>query len=178
MKLTWFGGSSFRIHIGGEIIVVDAEAAPPPADVTELRSGAGREIALRTLGDLPAIDAAGWHPPRPVSPLDADDAPTGLTIGQVDGQGLLLHATGEPPLLLSGGAIRAAGRWSREAVVVAHGKAVRAPEVPIDLLEVLAPKLLLLAASESELGQLFPALRQHLGGTALVALEAGLALEA
>ncbi|HEV7278204.1 MAG TPA: hypothetical protein VGN80_18150 [Devosiaceae bacterium] len=178
MKLTWFGGSTFRIHIGGQIIVTDADRAAAPVDVTELRSGADREIALGDLGRLPAIDGTGWRPPRAVSPLEVDDAPRDMTIGQLEGHVLLVHAAGDPPLLLAGGAITGAGRWSRDAVVVGYGAAVRTPEVAVGLLEVLGPKLLLLAAPAPELDVLFPVLREHLSGTALVALEAGMALEA
>lgn len=178
MKLTWFGGSTFRIHVGGQIIVTDAEGADAPVDVTELRSGADRELALGELRSFPAIDGAGWRPPRAKSALEVDDVPAGLTIGRLEGQGLLVHAAGDPPLLLAGGAVTEAGRWSRDAVVVAHGAAVRAPDLVAGLLEVLGPKLLLLAASAGELDTLFPALRERLEGTALLALEAGMALEA
>ena len=178
MKLTWFGGSTFRIHIGGQIIVTDAAGAQAPVDRTELCSGADREVTLGDLRRLPAIDGAGWRPPRAASPLQVDDEPPGLFMGRLEGQGLLVHAAGEPPLLLTGGAISGAGRWSREAVVVAHGAAVQAPETAIGLLEVLSPKLMLLAAPAPTLDVLFPALREHLGGTALVALEVGMALEA
>lgn len=178
MKLTWFGGSTFRIHIGGQIIVTDAAGAAAPVDKTELRSGADRELALGELERLPAIDGAGWRPPRAVSPLEVDDAPQVMTVGRLEGQGLLVHAAGDPPLLLAGGAIVGAGRWSRDAVVVAYGAAVRTPDIAIGLLELLSPKLLVLAAPGPELDALFPALREHLGSTALVALETGMALEA
>lgn len=178
MKLTWFGGSTFRIHIGGQIIVTDAAGAEAPVDKTELRSGADREIALGDLGQLPAIDGARWRPPRAASPLQVEDQPQGLTIGRLQGQGLLVHAAGDPPLLLAGGSITGAGRWSRNAVVVAYGAAAGTPDIAVALLELLGPKLLLLAAPAPELDALFPVLRARLEGTALVALEAGMALEA
>lgn len=178
MKLTWFGGSTFRIHIGGQIIVTDAARAEA-MDVTELRSGADKEIKLGAgLGDLPAIDAASWRPPRAATALDEDAATRGVLIGRVEGQGLLLHAAGDSPLLLAGGAIGAVGRWGRDAVVALHGEAVQAPEQAVDLLERLAPKLLLLAAPEPQVEALFAALQARLGETALVALDMGMALEA
>lgn len=178
MKLTWFGGSTFRIHIGGQVIVTDAAGAEGSVDVAELRSGADREIALAELGGLPAIDGEGWRPPRASSVLQVDDASPGVTLGRLAGQGLLVHAAGEPPLLLTGGPIGAVGRWSRDAVVVAYGPAGRTRGMATDLLDALAPKLLLLAAPAPALDGLFASLRERLEGTALVALEAGMALEA
>jgi hypothetical protein len=178
MKLTWFGGSTFRIHIGGQVIVTDAAEAQAPVDVTELLSGADREFSLADLESLPTIDGIGWRPPRPGSALEVDDVPLGVTVGSLEGQGLLVHAPGDPPLLLAGGAIGDVGRWGRDATVVLYGEAVQAPEQAADLLDALAPKLLLLAAPEQSVEALFAALRERLGETALVALEVGMALEA
>jgi hypothetical protein len=179
MKLTWFGGSTFRIHIGGQIIVTDAARAEFPVDVTELRSGADKEIELGgDPGELPAIDAASWRPPRATTVLEEDAAAHGVRIGRIERQGLLLYVAGDSPLLLVGGTIGAVGRWSRDATVVLYGEAVQTPEQAVDLLERLSPKLLLLAAPEPQVEALFAALQARLGETALVALETGMALEA
>ncbi len=60
MKLTWFGGTTMRLHIGGAMLVVDADGAPAQIDHTELLSGADRAFALDE--DLPAVDPASSSP--------------------------------------------------------------------------------------------------------------------
>jgi L-ascorbate metabolism protein UlaG (beta-lactamase superfamily) len=42
MKLTWFGGTTLRIHIGGQILVSDPAYAPAAVEEAELVSGANR----------------------------------------------------------------------------------------------------------------------------------------
>ena len=42
MKLTWFGGTALRVYIGGDIVVVDADAAPQGIDRGELLAGADK----------------------------------------------------------------------------------------------------------------------------------------
>lgn len=46
MKLTWFGGTTIRIYIGGQIFVVDPQLAPDDIDRAEAVSGADRVLRL------------------------------------------------------------------------------------------------------------------------------------
>ena len=175
MKLTWFGGTTLRIHIGGLILVVDAASAPGGIDPAELVSGADRVFGL-VAGDagLPSGDLESWKAPR-VSPLDAD-APEAVILGGAPGV-VLVHVDGERPLLLASGELPPLGRWAQEAMVVLLGDSESITRRGQRLLEQQPPKLVAIAASESAVDMAVPALAGRLDGTGLVALEAGLGLE-
>jgi hypothetical protein len=166
MKLTWFGGTTLRIHIGGEILVCDADGAPAGIDAAELTSGADRVFGV---GDaLGPVDLAAWQPRR-ATELAEDSAVRVLRAGDA----VLVDALGEAPLLLVAKTLDRGGRWGRDAVaVVFSADAARAA------LEALQPRLIAVAAGEEAVHATFLALRARLGGTVLVALEPGLALEA
>lgn len=170
MKLTWFGGTTVRIHVGGKIFVADP-AGISGVDPGELVSGADVTFALD--GSLPEVDLALWQPERPGSLLDAE------VIGDVTVHGLaggaLVAAVGEAPLLLLGGTIPKVGRWARDAVVVVFGDA--GDRLASEVLEAMGPRLIAIAGPDAVVEQAFAVLRERLDGTALVALEAGLALE-
>lgn len=179
MKLTWFGGTTFRIHIGGRILVTDPAAAPARIDPQELRSGADIELGLgAALAQVPQIDPARWQPRRPPSMLDDSGGVDEVLVHRVGDKAVLIDAVGEPPLLLAWGPVEPLGRWSREAVVVTCGEAGQARELAASVLDRLAPRLVAVAAAEQEVEAVFARLRDRLAGTALVALERGLALEA
>lgn len=170
MKLTWFGGTTIRVHIGGRILVVD------PAGIggvvpEELASGADATFALD--GSLPEIDPVLWQPGRAGTMLDED------VLGEVTTHGLaggaLIAAVGEAPLLLLAGAVPKAGRWARDAVVVVFGD--EGDRLAAGGLETFGPRLIAIAGPDAVVERTFGALRDRLDGTALVALEAGLALE-
>ena len=116
MKLTWFGGTTLRVYLGGEIVLVDAEGAPEGVDRGELLAGADRVVALAGDPAVPSIDPADWRPkpaPRQI------DAPPPLEILAIGASALLLAAAGEPPLVLLGsGEPPRFGRWADGAVVV------------------------------------------------------------
>jgi hypothetical protein len=175
MKLTWFGGTTIRIHVGGCILVADASLAPPGIDPAELVSGADRAFGLAISSDSPAmVDLKTWVPPR-IRPLDAG-APEATILGASPGV-ILVHANGERPLLLVAGELPALGRWARDAVLVLFGSSDQLAGRGQDALRQEAPFLLALAAAESELDAAVSALRPHLDATALAALEPGLGLE-
>lgn len=170
MKLTWFGGTTIRVHIGGKILVAD------PSGVTgvvpeELVSGADATFALDV--SLPEIDPVLWQPGRAGSMLDED------VLGEVTTHGLaggaLIAAVGEAPLVLLTQAVPKAGRWARDAVVVLFGD--QADRLATEALEAFGPRLIAIAGPDAVVERTFGALRDRLDGTALVALEAGLALE-
>lgn len=170
MKLTWFGGTTIRVHIGGRILVAD------PAGIggvvpEELVSGADATFALD--GSLPEIDPVLWQPGRAGTMLDED------VLGEVTTHGLaggaLIAAVGEAPLLLLTQAVPKAGRWARDAVIVVFGD--QADRLAAGALEAFGPRLIAIAGPDAVVERAFAALRDRLDGTALVALEAGMALE-
>jgi hypothetical protein len=168
MKITWFGGTTLRIHIGGEILVCDAAGAPVGIDPRELLSGADRAFGLTD--ERPLIDAAKWQPRRPAALVDEGDRPEVL-VHPVGPRSVLVDAVGEPPLLLLSADVPA-GRWARDAVVVTFSADTAAAA-----LATLAPRLIALAVVEEGAAEVVAKLRDHLDGTALVALEPGMALE-
>ena len=175
MKLTWFGGTTLRVHIGGLILVVDGAAAPVGIDAAELVSGADRVFGLVQAGDsLPSVDLAVWKAPR-IRPLDA--GPALATVLRVRDGIVLVHVDRERPLLLVAGELPPLGRWIADAVVVLFGSADQLTARGTELLVGPGPRLLVLAAGESELDVAIPALRPHLEDTGLVALEPRLGLE-
>ncbi len=173
MKLTWFGGTAFRAYLGGEIIVVDPEAAPAGVDRRELVAGADRVVALAEA--MPTIDPAGWR--RRPAGRAMDDAPPGeiLRIGE---QALLMAAVGEPPLvLLMPGALPQFGRWADGAVIVVLSERPALVAEVTAMLEMAQPRLVALAMDTLTLDAAIQEIAGHLDGAGLVSMEAGLALE-
>lgn len=170
MKLTWFAGSTIRIHIGGRILVADPAGISGVAD-GELTSGADVVFFIDEAGE--AVDPALWQPRRVASMIDADEMPEVLVHG-IEG-GALVAAAGEPPLVLLKSAMRRAGRWGRDAVVVVFGD--KADVVAGRVLDEVGPHLIAIAAPDAVIERAVEALRDKVGGTLLVALEPGMALE-
>lgn len=171
MKLTWFAGTTVRIHIGGRVLVADARALPGVSE-EELCSGADATIDLA--GSLPAIDPVLWQPRRPGAMIDEEEALPEVLVHGLPG-GVLIAAPGEAPLVLLTGNPERAGRWAHEAIVVVMGDDIaRRALLAISL---LAPRLIVLAARPDEIDLALPALAPHLGGTAIQGLEAAMALE-
>lgn len=176
MKLTWFGGTTIRIHIGGAILVVDAADAPAGIDAAELVSGADRVLA-NFGADLPVVDASAWKPRPPVRLLDEEGGPPAVEAWSVGAGALLIDAVGEPPLLLVAGEMPLLGRWAEGAVVTLFGSGERLSALGRAVLDDRPPRLLALAGDEAAIDLAIPLLRERLDGTGLVALHARLALE-
>ena len=174
MKLTWFGGTTLRVYLGGEIVVVDADLAPAGVDRGELLAGADRVVALRADAAVLAVDPAAWRP-KQVRPMDEHPPTEVLSIGH---SALLIAAAGEPPLVILGSAEPPRfGRWADGAVVVlTSGRESFVAEASV-LLDVARPRLVALAADEQTLDLAVEELSEHLDGAGLVSLEPGLALE-
>ncbi len=153
MKITWFGGRTLRIHIGGSILVTD-----PPDDAGEIVSGA--DLLFR-LDDPSMRVVESWRPRREVRLVDEPDS-TSVDLVRIGGA-VLVDAMGEPPLLL-GPPPPAPGRWASDAVVVLF-----APTTPPPV------RLIVLALDDVDaaIARIAPALED----TGLVALERGMALE-
>ena len=167
MKLTWFGGTTLRIHIGGKILVCGE--APAGVEPVELTSGADR--VLRLEDDFPAVDPVTWMPRRAAA-LVNEAAPPDVLVHRASDGALLVDAVGEPPLLLVTGKTPKVGRWSRDAVVVAFST-----ETATSALEAATPRMIALGLPNSAAGEAFERLAPRLGGTGLVALEPRMALE-
>jgi len=176
MKLTWFGGTTIRVHIGGVILVVDPAGAPVGIDRTELVSGADRVFNLDGDG-MPSGDAATWKPRRAGRLLDEDGTPPQVLVWAFGGGSVLVDAVDERPLLLVGQDVPKLGRWGSEAVIVLFGDGAQLAGQGMALLEVHAPKAIALAGDEDAIDFAIDALREKLDGTGLFYLEPGMALE-
>ena len=175
MKLTWFGGTTIRIHIGGAILVADAEGAPEGIDRAELVSGA--DLVFATGGGLAAVDAGKWRPRQAARAIDDDGTLEPVEVWAVGEGAVLVDAVGEPPLLLVNGQVPRLGRWAGEAVVVLFGDGAAMAGLGEALLDTAGPRLIALAGTEEAVDVAIAALRGRLDGTGLMALEAGLAVE-
>jgi hypothetical protein len=172
MKITWFGGTTFRLHIGGHVVVVDAERAPARVEPSELRGGADLVVGL---GQGRETDVSGWRPRAAERLLDAGAGPRVPQIWSADGTSLLIDADDERPLLIVGEGASEGGRWLGQAIVVLAGSGLAGRGAA--LLDAEPPHLIALAGEDAELDAAFAALRDRLDGTGLVALEPGMAVE-
>jgi hypothetical protein len=170
MKLTWFAGSTIRIHVGGRILVADP-AGISGVDAGELVSGADATFFIDDAGE--AVDPALWQPRRAAAMIDADEVPEVMVHG-IEG-GALVAAPGEAPLVLLKSAFGRVGRWGRDAVVVVF--ADEADALAGRVLDEVGPYLIALAAPDATIERAIGALRDRVGETLLVALEPGMALE-
>jgi hypothetical protein len=178
MKLTWFAGTTIRIHVGGRILVADPRLAPPWVDRRELISAADRTFTLAAADPaLAVIDPVIWRRRRPPRALDHDAPP--LDILRLGNGAVLVDAPGEPLLvLLATATLPPSGRWMNDTVIVLFGAGEAITALGTVLLDTAEPRLLALAADEPTIESAIAELREHLDGTALVSLEPGLALEA
>jgi hypothetical protein len=178
MKLTWFGGTTLRIHIGGAILVADAERAPHEVDRGELVAGADRTftIAVEDPG-VGSVDPEAWRPRRHSRAIDEAAQPPVLVL-RIGSGAVLVDAVGEPPLVLMADTVPPhMGRWAGDAVVVIFGAAGQLMRAGMALLTSRPPRLIALAASEAELDRAIEGLSPVLGETGLMSLEPGLGIE-
>lgn len=173
MKLTWFGNSTFRIHCGGQIVVVDADSAPLGVAASELVSGADHVVALDGTGDV--ADPATWKPRARMRLVDGGDEVRPARIWRAGDKCLLIEPDEDMPLLLVAGKVPELGRWVEKAVVVLLGQDLAARGE--QLVERAIPGLIALAGADGELDAAFARLPPKLDGAGLIALEPGLAVE-
>jgi hypothetical protein len=175
MKLTWFGGTTIRIHIGGAILVLDPSGAPEGIDAAELVSGA--DTVISGFGaELPTVDSAHWKPRKPARLIDQGDTLPSIEAWRAGEGAVLVEAVGEPPLLLLRTyEVPELGAWAERAVIVLLGGELR--ERTENMRDATTPRLVALAGDESDIDETFEILGDRLFGMGLVSLEAGLALE-
>jgi hypothetical protein len=172
MKLTWFGDDTFRIHAAGSIVLLEGDRTPEGVERAELMSGADRVVRFAEVG---VLAAEGWKPRAPLRMLEVDeDVRKPEVVGLGEGV-LVLDADGEAPLVLARDGVPRGGRWLGQAVVVLVGQGLA--ERGLAMLESIPPRLIALAGPDAEVDAAFTALRDHLDGTGLVALERALAVE-
>lgn len=176
MKLTWFGETCLRVYIGGRILVIDPEQAAQEINRAELVAGADRVLSL-TAGDLQDIDPSRWRPRKAVALIDEGVEVPAVETYQIGAGSVLIDAVGEPPLVLIGGEAPRFGRWMDDAVVVLFGAEGMAGAIGTALLDVSRPRLIALADAEDAIDGAVEALREHLDGAGLIALEEGMAVE-
>lgn len=178
MKLTWFGGTTIRIYIGGQIFVVDPHLAPEGVDQAELTAGAERVLRLAEADEtLVSLEPAEWRPRKVPRAIDEGDELPPVHASRIGAGAMLIDAVGEPALVLVGGEAPSFGRWADGAVVALFGGAEAMGALAEGLLAAARPKLIALAADEAAVDFVVAALKENLDGTGLVSLEAGLALE-
>jgi hypothetical protein len=173
MKFTWFGNTAFRVHAGGKILVIDADGAVG-VDQTELGSGA--DVQLNTRDDVEVVSGKAWKPLPRQRLLDADGALREVVVAKLGQGAFVFDAEDEPPLLLVTESVPDLGKWADKAVVLIAGTDV--VRLSDELTDVVAPRLIALAGHDDDIGAAFEILRSKLDGTAVVALETGLAVEA
>lgn len=170
MKLTWFGGTALRIHIGGRILVCDARSAAAGVSQAELTAGADTSFE-RNHGKGTA-DPMKFQRRRRVAVIDEEGADAEVLVHDFGLGATLIDAVGEPPLAIYGHGLMFAGRWEQEAVVVVFN-AIDA----INALSDMHPRIMVLAFDDFSLQVTIDSLRDRLDGTGLFALERGMALE-
>ncbi|MBJ3784322.1 hypothetical protein [Devosia sediminis] len=173
MKLTWFGETALRIHLGGEVVVIDADRAAEGVDRNELQSGADHVLELG--GAHAPADSRTWKPRPAQRLLEAGDAIRPVDVWSLGDRALLIDPDEDMPLLVLGGGVPEPGRWMERAVVLLVGPRLAEPAEA--LVASTAPKLIALAAPEADVEATLDAIRDRLDGTGLVALEPGLAVE-
>jgi hypothetical protein len=174
VKLTWFGGTALRAYVGGDIVLVDPDAAPDGVDRGELLAGADRVVRFGD-GAIPAVDPVAWRQ-RPAG--RAIDAAPPLEVRRLGERALLVSAAGEPSLALVGdGDLPRPGRWADGAVIVLLSAREELVAALAALLDVVRPRVIALALDEQALARVMTELARHLDGTGLVSMEPGLALE-
>lgn len=173
MKLTWFGGTTFRIHTGGRMLVVEAEGALDWVDGAELVSGADRALGFSDV--LPQVDARRWAPRRVGALIDEGAELPEVLVFRLTADAVLIEALGEAPLVIATGGVPEAGRWGREAVVVIAGRDL--PGTAVSVVTEIGPRLIAIAGGEHAAEEAIEAVRDLLDGAGLMVMEPGLALE-
>ncbi len=171
MKLTWLGDQTWRVYLGGKIVLVHRGAAPAQIDAHEASSGADAIVDLDD-NELPDFnpDQVQLVPRRLIDQTND----TELHLSRF-AAGLFLVAPDEPPLFLAPGTGAAWGRFADDTVVVLDAE--RIVEQARAVFAEVRPKLVALAVEDIS-DRDFAAIAADAGRSAVQMLEPGLALEA
>lgn len=171
MRITWFGGTVFRLYVGGEIIVTDGHLS----DDVEVLAAADHLVDLS--GGMPGIEMSVSDAPhkRRKSLLEEPEV-GGVSLTARDGAALIVRDMGEGDLIVVTRPLQW-GRFADAGVVVLALGAETALRVAQDLFEAARPRLLILAVDDLNDAQ-FAHLAEICGDCAVQVLEPGLALEA
>jgi len=177
MKITWFGGSTFRLYIGGVIFVTDIVHAPEGVDQRELSAGADHRIDLRDgLVEFPYLDIENWRPRRPGRMIDIP-AEQIAALYTISGEALFIDEPQEGPVIIAPSDQTAWGHFADNAVAVLYGPPKSINSGARALMLSARPKLIAIATEG--LGEReFQALAEICDGCALQVLEPGMSVEA
>lgn len=176
MKITWFGGSTFRLYVGGKIIVTDAGRAPDNADPHEIAAAADHRIDLSDGSvEYPYLEPETWSRPRHTL-LDEPEEEI-LALYTLSGEGIFVDEPTEGPLIVAPAGLTAWGRFADNAVVVLFGRADALIAGATALFVAARPRVLMFAVTAGEPPALSD-LAKSAGQCAIQVLEPGLAIEA
>lgn len=174
MKLTWFGGHTYRIYLDGRIYLVSDGQTPDGVDQAEVAAGADQTIDLNSAAtDLSAFDPANatWNAPRRLIDEPENTVPSLHAFGG----GVLFLDANEPALLVAPTTTEGWGRFADGSTVIL-GPANLA-ETATAILKAAQPELIAIAAPELD-DETFASLATIRGRTAIQLLEPGMAIEA
>lgn len=177
MKITWFGGTTFRLYVGGRIFVTDADKAPSGVDPHEVAAAADYKVDLTDrIADFPFLDAENWERRRPLRVIDAPEEDI-FELYTISGEGIFIDEPEEGPVIIAPAGETAWGHFADDAVVILFGESAAVSEGIKSLTVAARPKLIAIATSQLsdvEIGALSKACRK----CPMQVLEAGLSLEA
>jgi len=176
MKITWFGGSTFRLYVGGKIFVTDADKAPDGINAHEVAAAADHRIDLSDgIADFPYLDAENWTPRRPRRALDMPDEQL-YELYTISGEALFIDEPEEGPVIVAPAGQTAWGRFADNGVIVLYGAAHQLAGDISNLILAARPKLLMVAVdglTDALIGEISPVAN----GCAVQIMEPGLSLE-
>lgn len=177
MKITWFGGSTLRLYIGGKIIVTDADKAPDTLDAHEVSAAADQMMALGAgLRALKSLDVDHWKSKKPVRLIDQPEGQE-LDFYAIANEALFIDEREEGPVIVAPADFAGWGRFADQAIVVLYGDANAIVSSAQSLLTTARPRLLALGC-EAISDQAFAILAADCRDCALQVLEKGFAVEA
>jgi len=177
MKITWFGGSTLRIYVGGRIFVTDHERAPEGVDPHEVSAAADYTINLSDgIIEFPYLDMESRKEQRPRRLIDMPQELV-ASLYTIEGEALFIDEPQEGPVIVAPGGQTAWGHFADNAVVVLYGKPEAVLEGAQSLLVAARPKLIAIAADGFSQDQL-DVLALTCGNCALQVLEQGFSVEA
>lgn len=177
MKITWFGGTTFRLYLGGKIFVTDGHLVPKDISRHEVEAAADHLIDLSDgVQDLAYLDPESWTRKKPVRLIDAPEEEI-AALYTLSGEGLFIDEPAEGPVILAPGGETAWGHFADGAVAILFGTAQNVLAGAEALLIAARPRLIALAA-EGLSTDGFRGLSVRAGGCAVLILEPRLAVEA